>query len=369
VKAAVLRAIGEPLEICDVNVDKPGPREVLVRIAACGLCHSDYHFMIGDLPVQTPAILGHEVSGVVEQVGELVSAVSVGDHVVGHATVFCGHCDNCVSGDTNICSDRPKRADSVAPRVSFGGHRVAQSANLGGFAEMMLVHENGLVRLPKAMPLEKAALLGCSVITGIGSVFNAAKVHPGSRVAVVGCGGVGLNVIQGARLAGAERIIAIDLVPEKRALAKAMGATDVLDGTGDVVAAVRELTKGGVDYSFEVIGLPRTMDIAIRMLRPKGLMTVVGATPAGSTISIEGIAMLTNEWRVQGTYLGSGAATRDIPRLVSLFLQGRLDLDSLIAERIDLAGINAGFQKLLTAKQARSVVTFPDVIAQAAKAG
>lgn len=365
-KAAVLRAIGEPLDICDVSIDKPGPREVLVRVAACGLCHSDYHFMIGDLVVQTPAVLGHEVAGIVEAVGELVTSTRVGDHVVACATVFCGHCDHCVSGKSHICSDKPRRAENADPRLALGGKRVMQGANLGGFAEMMLVHENSIVPLPKAMPLDRAALLGCSVVTGIGSVINAARVQPGSKVAVMGCGGVGLNVIQGARLAGAERIIGIDLMPEKRALALKMGATDVVDGAGDVVAEVREMTSGGVDYSFEVIGLPKTMDLAIRMMRPAGLMTIVGATPVGATIPVEGIAMLMNEWRIQGTYLGSSASTRDIPRLASLFMQGRLDLDTLLAERIELKDINKGFEKLLAGKQARSVVAFSDVLAEAA---
>ena len=366
-KAAVLLAPRQPLEIADVTLDKPASREVLVRIAASGLCHSDYHYMSGDLPMPTPCVLGHEAAGIVEAVGEGVTAVNVGDHVVSCISVFCGHCNNCVSGRTHLCSDKPRRARSAVPRMMMGAQKLFQAGELGAFAEQMLVHENALVRVPRELPLDRAALLGCGVLTGLGAVFNAAKVTPGSRVVVVGCGGVGLNVVQGARIAGASRIIAIDLMVEKRELALKFGATDVLDGGEDAVKAVRQLSAGGVDFAFEVIGLPHTVEQAIRMLAPGGLMTIVGAMRFDATVALPGFAALLNEWRVQGSFMGSSPFTRDIPRYAAMYLKGELELDTLIAERIALAEINRGFDTLLRATQARSVITFPDIMQEAAR--
>ena len=367
-KAAVLRATKTPFEIEEVGVDKPGPREVLVRVAASGLCHSDYHFVNGDLPMPLPAVLGHEAAGIVEAVGPEVTMVSVGDLVVTCATMFCGHCNSCVSGKTHICTDKPRRIEQNGPRLTIKGLPINQAGELGGFAEQMLVHENAVVVMPREMPLDRAALLGCGVLTGLGTVFNAAKVTPGSKVAVIGCGGVGLNVIQGARLAGAQQIIAVDLMPEKHALALKLGATDTVMGGPDAVETVRELSKGGVDFSFEVIGLQPTMLQAIEMLAPGGLMTIVGAMALGASIPVPGISMLMNEWRVQGAFMGSSPFVREIPRYAQLYLQGKLDLDTLISERIALGAINEGYRTMLGATQARSVITFPDVLKEAARA-
>jgi S-(hydroxymethyl)glutathione dehydrogenase/alcohol dehydrogenase len=362
-KAAVLREVRRPLEVMDVSIDKPKSREVLVRVIACGLCHSDYHFMNGDLPVALPAILGHEVSGIVEAIGDQVTSCAVGDRITGNPALFCGHCEYCVSGKNHICSEKPVRGLTEASRIALDGHKVSASAFLGGFAEMMLVHENSVVKMPTGMPMDKAALLGCGVITGVGAVINAARVRPGSKVAVLGCGGVGLNAIQAARLVGAAQIIAIDLVPEKLEMAREMGATHFVGKSDDTVAEVRELSKGGVDYSFEVVGLPKTMAMAVEMLRPGGLMTIVGVSPVNAEIPINGFNMLKNEWRIQGTYLGSSPGTREIPMLANLFLKGQLQL--MLAERIALEDINAGFDRLVAGKQARSVITFPDVLAEA----
>lgn len=366
-KAAVLFAPKTPLEICDVQLDDPGPKEVLVRVAASGLCHSDYHFICGDLPMPCPCTLGHEVAGVVEAVGSDVTALSPGDHVVGNVTAHCGHCANCVSGKMYMCTNRPDRAADETPRMAINGEKVTQMSRLGGFAEMVLTHENSLVKLPREMPLDRAALLGCSVVTGLGAVFNAAQVKPGSTVAVVGCGGVGLNVIQAARMSGADRIIAVDLMPEKLAMAEKMGATHVVKGGEDAVVQVREANGGGVDHAFEVIGLPVTMNQAITMLKPGGLMTIVGASAATATTPISGIAMLTNEWRIQGSYMGSSTFVREAPRYADLFLKGKLDLDSLVSEQIRLDDINSGFETMLGGKQARSVITFDDVLKDAAR--
>ena len=363
-KAAVLHSAKQRFEINDVIVDKPRRHEVLIRVAASGLCHSDYHYVSGDLPFAAPAVLGHEAAGIVEAVGTDVSSVRVGDHVVSCVSAFCGHCNRCVSGRTHVCLDKPKRSDTEPARLTLKGERLSQGGQLGGFAEQMLVHENGVVRVDRALPLDRAALLGCGVLTGLGTVFNAAKVTPGSRVAVVGCGGVGLNVIQGARIAGAEQIIAVDLLPAKCELARSFGATDTVLGGPDAVDTVRELSRGGVDFSFEVIGLPATIEQAVRMLATGGLMTIVGATRFDATVSLPGILMLMNEWRVQGTYMGSSPFTRDIPRFGELYMKGKLDLDRLISERIALADINRGFETMLAGFGARNVITFPDVLAE-----
>lgn len=367
-KAAVLREIKTPFEIDAVELDRLKGREVRVRVAASGLCHSDYHFVSGDLPFATPGVLGHEAAGVVEAVGPEVTAVRPGDHVVSSASSFCGHCNQCVSGRTHTCEDKPKRGAADAPRLTMEGTPLTQGSLLGAFAEEMLVHENALVRIPREMPLDRAALLGCGVLTGLGVVFNAAKVHPGSKVVVLGCGGVGLNVVQGARIAGAEQVIAVDLAPEKLKLAAKLGATHAVRGGPDAEAAVRELSAGGVDYAFEVIGLPATIEQAVRMLGRGGLMTIVGATKLDAKVALPSIQMLMNEWRVQGSYMGSSPFVRDIPRFANLYMEGRLDLDSLVAERIRLEEINRGFDTMLTGTQARSVITFPDVLAHAAAA-
>lgn len=366
-KASVLLAPKAGFAVHEVSVDKPAPHEVLVRVAASGLCHSDYHFANGDLPFAMPVILGHEAAGIVEAIGSEVTTVSVGDHVVGCASSFCGHCNPCVSGRNHMCSRKPKREENETARLKLeDGTKVHQGSLIGGFAEMLLVHENAVVRVPREIPLDRAALLGCGVMTGLGTVFNAAKVTPGSRVAVIGCGGVGLNVIQGARLAGAGQIIAVDPMPQKRELAMKLGATDGVVGGPDAVAAVRELSNGGVDFAFEVIGLPHTMEQAVRMLAVGGLMTIVGAMRIDASIPLPGFMMLANEWRVQGTYLGSSPFTREIPRYAQLYLKGKLDLDTLISERIQLGDVNRGFETMLKATQARSVITFPEVMSHAA---
>ena len=365
-RAAVLFEPKQPFEIRDVGIDKPGRHEVLLRVAASGLCHSDWHFAHGDLPVAAPVVLGHEAAGIVEAVGEGVRTVAVGDHVVSCALVFCGHCDQCVSGRTHGCQDKPRRGEEDPSRLTLEAQPITQQSGLGAFAEQMLVHENAIVKVDRAMPLDRAALMGCGVLTGFGAVFNAAKVAPGSRVVVIGAGGVGLNVIQAARFAGARQIVAVDLHPAKEALARHFGATDFVAGGPDVIAAVRDVTGGGAEYAFEVIGLPQTIAEGVQMLAPAGLMTVVGAPAAGVTIPMPGIGMIFNEWRIQGTFFGGSPFTRDIPRLARLYMDGKIDLDTLISERIDLPEINRGFADMLTGTQARCVITFDDVLADAA---
>ncbi len=359
-KAAVLFERGQPLQIEELSVDTPGPREVLIRVAATGVCHSDLHMADGSFPAPMPAVLGHETAGVVEAIGDEVRGLKVGDHVVTCVSGFCGHCQDCVTGHLSICQikeiDRPRGA---TPRMTnAAGKRVHQVGGLSGFAEMMLVHERSCVAIRRDMPLDLASVIGCAVTTGYGAVVHTARIEAGSTVAVIGCGGVGLMIVNAALIAGAARIIAIDRVPEKLALAQTMGATDIIDGSsGDVVEMVRELTGGGVHYSFEAIGLKPTVEQAFRMLRQGGTCTVVGVAPIGTSFDIGAMDLLM-ERKLQGSFMGSNHFPVDMPRLVDLYMQGRLKLDALVSARVPLTSINDALAELKTGKLARSVVTF-----------
>lgn len=367
-KAAIYVGPNLPLEIDSVHVDSPRSHEVRVQVAASGLCHSDLHKMKGALPRPAPSVFGHEAAGVVTAVGSSVSKVKVGDRVICCGALFCGQCDPCTSGHANLCAAPPMRsAQDPSTLTLASGERLNQLGSIGGYAEVMLVHEQAIVKAPDALPLDRGALLGCAVLTGVGAVFNAAKVRPGSSVAIIGCGGVGLNVIQAARIAGAQRIIAIDLQPEKLELATKFGATDVVTGGEDAVEAVRELSLGGVDYSFEVIGYPKTIEQAVSMLKRGGTMTLLGASPVGAEIALPSLSLMMNEWKIQGSLMGSGPYSRDIPRIASLYLNGQLDLDSLISERIGLDDINHGFSRMEGGTHARSVIVFDDVLREADK--
>jgi S-(hydroxymethyl)glutathione dehydrogenase/alcohol dehydrogenase len=360
-KAAILHQAPGDLVIEEVTLDAPGPDEVLVRVVASGLCHSDLHFMEGKLPWPLPAVLGHEAAGVVEAVGGRVAEFRAGDHVVSCLSQFCGACRECSGGRTWLCENRRGLglADRPRPRMSRRGQAVNPLAGLGAFAERMLVHRNAIVQVPAELPFDRAALLGCAVVTGVGSVVNGARVEPGSSVAVIGCGGIGLNIVQGAALAGAERIIAVDLQGSKLELARVFGATDALDAcAGDPVKAVQEMTKGGVDYAFEAIGLAKTAEQAFAMLRPGRTAYLVGVPPAGSTIQLPGAATCLQAKGLQGLFMGSNRFKRDIPMLASLYLRGKLKLDELIAERIPLEEVNAGYAKMRSGEQARSVIVF-----------
>jgi S-(hydroxymethyl)glutathione dehydrogenase/alcohol dehydrogenase len=359
-KAAVVEEFGQPLVIRqDLAIAAPGPSEVLLRTAAVGLCHSDLHYLQGMRKFPLPGVLGHEVSGIVEAVGPGVKDLKPGDHVVGALSVFCGACKQCLGGRFALCADTDvKQPPGQARRLSRDGQPVSQVFNLSGFAEMMLVHRNALVKIRDDMPLDRAALLGCAVITGTGAVFRTAQVPAGSTVAVVGLGGVGLATVNGAKIAGASRIIAIDNVPSKLELARRFGATDVLLASdGDVVARVVELTQGGVEFSFECIGIPATVEQCFRMLQPGGTATVVGLFAPGVKASVEGWEFFL-EKKLRGTALGSARIREDIPRLVELYMQGRLNLDDLVSRRIRLEDINEGFEAMTRGEVARSVVVF-----------
>jgi S-(hydroxymethyl)glutathione dehydrogenase/alcohol dehydrogenase len=358
-KAAVLHAPHQPLTIEEVALAKPRPREVLLRTAFAGLCHSDLHFIDGLYPYPTPCVLGHESSAVVEAVGEDVSYVKPGDHVVTCLSVFCGTCPQCVTGHPNLCENTEvKLAPGAARRLTWKGEVLHQFMNLSSFGEAMLVHENAVVKIDDDLPLDRAAVVGCGVMTGVGAVFNAAKVEPGTTVAVIGCGGVGLSAVNGAALAGAGRIIAIDTLAAKLELARELGATDTLNASNaDPVDAVRELTGGGVHYSFEALGSKATAEQAFRMLRAGGTATIIGMVPYGIKLELHGYDFLRDR-KLQGTSMGGNRFRVDMPRLLAFYRQGRLKLDHLITGHLKLAEINDGFAALKSGAPVRQLIDF-----------
>jgi S-(hydroxymethyl)glutathione dehydrogenase/alcohol dehydrogenase len=360
-KAAVLTAPGQPLEVWDLAIAKPGPHEVLIRTAACGLCHSDLHFIEGTYPHPLPAVPGHEAAGIVEAVGSEVRTVKPGDAVVTCLSAFCGHCEFCVTGRMALClGGDTRRAPGEAPRLTRGddGTPVNQMLNLSAFAEMMLVHEHACVAINPEMPLDRAAVIGCAVTTGAGTIFNACKVTPGETVAVVGCGGVGLATINAAKIAGAGRIIAADPLPEKRALAVKLGATDTVDAmANDAAAQIVELTKGGVDHAIEAVGRPASAALAVASLRRGGTATILGMMPLSEKVGLSAMDLLSGK-KLQGAIMGMNHFPVDLPRLVDFYMRGLLDLDSIIAETIPLSAINEGFEKMKAGHSARSVIVF-----------
>jgi S-(hydroxymethyl)glutathione dehydrogenase/alcohol dehydrogenase len=360
-KAAVLREVRTPLLIEDVQISKPGPHEVLVRTVAAGVCHSDLHFVEGSYKHPLPAVLGHESAGVVEQVGSEVRSVKVGDHVITCLSAFCGHCDFCLGGEMSLCISSDTRRDKKAePRLSQPAGNMFQYLNLSSFAEQMLIHEHALVSIRKDMPLDRACLIGCGVTTGIGAVTRTARVQPGETVAIIGCGGVGLAAVNGAVIASAGRIIAIDRFPAKLELAKTFGATDVINASdGDPVAQVMELTGSlrGVHHAFEAIGLKATVEQAFRMIRRGGTATVIGMVPVGVNVEVAGSELL-NGKKLQGSQMGSNRFPIDMPRFVDFYLSGKLNLDDLISRRIKLDQVNEALDELKTGELARSVIMF-----------
>lgn len=358
-KAAIFHTPGKPLTIEDVQIGKPGPREVLIRTSAVGVCHSDLHFVDGAFPHPAPVVLGHEAAGVVEQVGSEVRTVKPGDHVVTCLSVYCGHCEHCLTGHLSLCvSPETRRGPEDEPRLSFRRQPMPQFANLSAFAEQMLVHEHACVAIRRDMPLDRAALIGCGVTTGTGAVINTARVAPGETVAVIGCGGIGLAAINGAALAGAGRIIAIDMLDNKLELARQFGATDVVNAKdADAVAAVRELTGQGVHHAFECIGLKATAEQAFAMLRRGGTATVIGMVKPGVKLEIDPFQLL-HEKRIQGSMMGSNRFPVDMPRLVDFYMAGKLHLDQMISRRLRLEQINEAFDELRRGELARSVIVF-----------
>lgn len=359
IRAAVLREPGTRLSIETIEIDAPGPHEVLIKTAACGVCRSDLHFIEGTFPHPLPTVPGHEAAGVVETVGGEVRGLSPGDHVVTFFTVFCGTCELCLKGKYTLCVDpSTRRAKGAPPRLSHNGEPVATFLNLSGYAEKMLVHENACVKIRADMPLAKAALLGCAVVTGAGAIFNDCKLTPGESVAVIGCGGIGLAAINAAKIAGAGRITAIDPVASKRALALEMGATDAFDPSDDDATKTLIKASGGYDYGIECVGQPATAELAWNILKRGGTATILGMIAPGKSVSIAGPSFLTGK-KLQGSLLGSTVAPIDLPRLVDLYLAGDLQLDKMVAEKIALDDINAALDKLRQGDSVRSVIVFP----------
>ncbi len=353
-KAAVLREVNTPLTVEDVTLDAVGPRQVLVKTAASGVCHSDLHFVEGLWPIQLPAVLGHEAAGVVEQIGAGVSYVEPGDHAVISFIPACGACSFCARGQPYLCTQGRTRAQTI----HVGDQAVTPFLSMSSFAEYMLVPEDSLVKIRKDVPLDRAALVGCGVMTGVGAAMNTAKVEPGSSCAVIGTGGVGLNVIQGCALAGAEKIIAIDVHPNKLEMAREFGATHFVNASKeDPVAKVQELTAGGADYAFEVIGLPSAITQAFNMIRRGGDAVVVGMAPAASEVTVSAAAFLM-EKSIRGCTYGSARPRYDMPRIIDLYMAGKLKLDELVSRTYPLDGINDAFAAMKNGEVARSVLVF-----------
>jgi S-(hydroxymethyl)glutathione dehydrogenase / alcohol dehydrogenase len=358
-KALVLNALGRGFDFEDVEVAAPCAREVLVEVQASGLCHTDLLFATHDI-VPTPSVLGHEVAGVVAAVGADVTQVHVGDHVVGSLAQACGGCARCLSGRTFQCQhpDSTLRRPGDAPRLRRGGTALFQGFGLGGFAERTLIHENQLAVVPEAMPFAQAALLGCGVATGAGAVLNTANVRAGESVVIFGAGGVGLNAISGARLAGASRIVVVDIQEKRLDAARRFGATDVIDSSkSSPVEAVRALLPGGADHVFDFVGLKVVAEDGLAMLGVGGGLYLVGVAKPEVDISVNIFAAIGGQKRVVGVNFGSTNAKRDIPMYAELYLQGRMNLDDLVSKRISLREVNDGYAALKDSSLNRVVVT------------
>ncbi len=359
-KAAILEQVGG-LTIGEVELADPGPHEVLIDTKACGLCHSDLHFIEGAYPHPLPAIPGHEAAGVVRAVGSEVKTVKPGDHVVSCLSAFCGHCEFCVTGRMALCLGADtRRAPNAAPRImrADGSAPVAQMLNLSAFCEQMLIHEHACVAIDKNMPFDRAAVIGCAVTTGAGTIFNACEVVPGETVAVVGCGGVGLAAINAAKIAGAGKVIAIDPILEKRELAQVLGATHTVDAmAADAVEQVMAISGGGVHHAIEAVGRQASADLAVKILRRGGTATILGMMPLDCKVGLGALDLLGGK-KLQGAIMGMNHFPVDLPRLVDFYMRGLLDLDTIIAERIPLEKINEGFEKMKGGHSARSVVVF-----------
>jgi S-(hydroxymethyl)glutathione dehydrogenase / alcohol dehydrogenase len=358
-KALVLNALGRGFDLDEVDIASPTGREVLVDVQASGLCHTDLLFATHDI-APTPSVLGHEVAGIVAAVGPDVTQVGVGDRVVGSLAQACGGCARCLSGRPFQClyPEATLRRPGESPRLSRGGIGLFQGFGLGGFAERALIHENQLAVVPKEMPFAQAALLGCGVVTGAGAVLNTANVKPGESVVIFGAGGVGLNAASGARLAGASRIVVIDIQPKRLEAARRFGATDVIDSTtSKPLEVVRDLVPGGADHVFDFVGLKVVAEEGLAMLAVGGALYLVGVAKPEVDISLNIFAAIGGQRRVVGVNFGSTNAKRDIPMYAQLYLQGRMNLDDLVSKRIALREVNDGYAALKDGTLNRVVVT------------
>lgn len=356
--AALLKEAPGKLSLQTIEVDDPKPNEVQVRVVAAGLCHSDLHVMTGHLDRPLPTIIGHEIAGVVSKVGSAVHDLAEGDHVVACLSGFCGICRYCVEGQPSLCPKLGLARDSDRPRMrALDGSPIEPGFGIGGFSEYTVLHRNFLTKIIDSIPLKKAAILGCASVTGLGAIFNTAKVRPGDTVAVIGCGGVGLNAIQGATIAGASEIIAIDIDENKFPLAQTLGATRCLQVSDTLVDEVIGLTEGGVNFAIEAVGRPDTIRLAFDVTETGGSAIVIGMVKAGAEISIDGSRLLRGR-SLRGSLMGSNRFPVDIPKYVSLYQRGVLNLDDLITGEIPLDDINSGFEALASGSVGRTVVVF-----------
>jgi S-(hydroxymethyl)glutathione dehydrogenase/alcohol dehydrogenase len=347
-KAAVLYEARQPLVVEDVELDDPKSQEVLVKIGAAGICRSDRHFMHGDAPIALPVVLGHEGAGTVEKVGPGVTSVKPGDQVILSFVPACGRCKSCVEGRSNLCDSHAATGANMYDgtcRLHKGGQDIHHMGKVACFAEHAVVPESGCVPVGTAIPMDIAAMIGCCVPTGVGAAIYSAKIQPGSTVAVVGCGGVGLNVIMGAKLMNASQIIAVDISESQLEFAMKFGATHSVNASDrDPVAQVKELTGGrGADYTFEVFGSADTVKAAYDMCGKAGTVTVVGIAPIGAEASINAVDIVRNEKTMRGTYYGSARSSTDMPKMVDMYLSGKLNLDDLVVRHYSLDQINEAY--------------------------
>lgn len=364
-KAAVLFEAGKRLELHEVEVQPPKAGEVLVRMAAAGVCHSDLHVMTGHLFAPLPAVLGHEGSGIVEEIGPGVASLRPGDHVIPLWRLSCGECEYCTAGRPALCaSGTAVRMTGCLPdgstRFTLGDTELKHFAGVSSFSQYSVIPERALLKIPSDLPLDRAALFGCAVITGVGAVINAARVRPGSSVAVFGAGGIGLNAIQGARLAGAITVIAVDILGRKLEYARQFGATHTIDGSAeDPVARIRAVTGGrGVDYAFEAIGVPKVMRQAYDSLAKRGVAVIIGVTPMTTEVAVPIMSLVFEERVLTGSVYGSSRPRVDIPNLIALYRGGRLKLDELLTRTYPFEEINTAYAALERGEVARSVVMF-----------
>ncbi|TSD89330.1 zinc-binding dehydrogenase [Mycobacterium sp. KBS0706] len=372
VKAAVLRQVGlpgpyaqsRPISIETIELAPPGPGEVLVRIGAAGLCHSDLSVINGDRPRPMPMALGHEAAGVIEALGDGVRDLEVGDHVVMVFMPSCGHCVPCSEGRPALCE--PGAAANAAGTLITGevrlsdhhGH-VHHHLGVSAFADHAVVSRNSLVKIDRDLPFVEAALFGCAVLTGVGAVVNAAQLRTGSTAVVIGLGGVGLASVLGAHAAGASKIVAVDLSPEKLDLARELGATAVVNGRDeDAVDQVRELTGGGADYALEMAGSTRALDNAFKMTKRGGMTVTAGLPPPGSALPVNVVQLVGEERTLKGSYIGTCVPVRDVPRFIDLYRDGRLPVNRLLSSKLKLEDINEGFDRLHDGSAVRQVVEF-----------
>ena len=360
-RAAVLHEFNAPLVVEELELDPPRAGEVLVRMAASGVCHSDLHVVQGIHPTALPAVLGHEGAGIVEEVGPGVADLAPGDHVMLSWLPYCGRCRHCIRGRPNRCENvawYDATMEDGTCRFHLDGSPI-HHYNTSSFAERSVVPARTAIRVDPALPLTELALMGCAVMTGVGAVLNTAQVRPGDSVAVVGCGGVGLNVVQGACIAGATVIVAVDTVPAKLELARELGATHTVDAAaGDPVEAVLELVAGGVDHAFEALGRPETIETTLRLTGRGGQAVLIGMAPPDARVPLDALTVTLEERCVRGCWYGSCVPLRDFPLLVDLYRDGRLQLDSLIAN-CTLDEVNEAFRRMEAGETARTVIVYP----------